>query len=229
MKYDLVVYGATGFTGQLVAAYLRTVPDLQGKRWAIAGRSASRLAALEAKLGLGAGVGQIAAELTDAAATADLVASTKAVINCAGPYSQNHAEELLGECARTGTHYSDLAGEGFWQAEMATKFHAAAEKSGAKIVLGGGVDSIPSDLGCMLAVDTLLKSGGLPDGDRPNPNPNPNPSLNPSRNPGPNQEAERSQTTRTAALIKLMLPLRIRLMIPRMLTWMALVARDLRR
>jgi len=167
MKYDLVVYGATGFTGQLVAAYLRTVPDLQGKRWAIAGRSASRLAALEAKLGLGAGVGLIAAELTDAAATADLVASTKAIINCAGPYSQNHAEELLGECARTGTHYSDLAGEGFWQAEMATKFHAAAEKSGAKIVLGGGVDSIPSDLGCMLAVDTLLKSGGLPDGDLP--------------------------------------------------------------
>jgi len=165
MKYDLVLYGATGFTGQLVAAYLRTVPDLQGKRWAIAGRSASRLAALEAKLGLGAGVGLITAELTDAAATADLVASTKAVINCAGPFSQHHAEELLGECARSGTHYSDLAGEGFWQAEMATKFHAAAEKSGAKIVLGGGVDSIPSDLGCMLAIDALLASNDLPESD----------------------------------------------------------------
>ena len=63
MKYDLVVYGATGFTGQLVAAYLRAAPELQGKRWAIAGRSASRLAALEAKLGLGAGVGLITAEL----------------------------------------------------------------------------------------------------------------------------------------------------------------------
>ena len=165
MKYDLVLYGATGFTGQLVAAYLRTVPDLQGKRWAIAGRSASRLAALEAKLGLGAGVGLITAELTDAAATADLVASTKAVINCAGPFSQHHAEELLGECARSGTHYSDLAGEGFWQAEMATKFHAVAEKSGAKIVLGGGVDSIPSDLGCMLAIDALLASNDLPESD----------------------------------------------------------------
>ena len=165
MKYDLVLYGATGFTGQLVAAYLRTVPDLRGKRWAIAGRSASRLAALEAKLGLGEGVGLITAELTDAAATAELVASTKAVINCAGPYSQHHAEELLGECARTGTHYSDLAGEGFWQAEMATKFHAAAEKSGAKIVLGGGVDSIPSDLGCMLAIDALLASNDLAQSD----------------------------------------------------------------
>ena len=165
MKYDLVLYGATGFTGQLVAAYLRTVPDLQGKHWAIAGRSARRLAALEAKLGLGAGVGLITAELTDAAATADLVASTKAVINCAGPFSQHHAEELLGECARTGTHYSDLAGEGFWQAEMASKFHAAAEKSGAKIVLGGGVDSIPSDLGCMLAVDALLASNVNPESD----------------------------------------------------------------
>lgn len=160
-----MLYGATGFTGQLVAAYLRTVPDLQGKRWAIAGRSASRLAALEAKLGLGESVGLITAELTDAAATAELVASTKAVINCAGPYSQHHAEELLGECARTGTHYSDLAGEGFWQAEMATKFHAAAEKSGAKIVLGGGVDSIPSDLGCMLAIDALLASNDLAQSD----------------------------------------------------------------
>ena len=84
LKYDLVLYGATGFTGQLVAAYLKTVPAVQ---WAIAGRSSSKLAALEAKLGLGASVGVITAELTDAAATADLVASTRAVINCAGPYS----------------------------------------------------------------------------------------------------------------------------------------------
>ena len=163
LKYDLVLYGATGFTGQLVAAYLKTVPDLQGKHWAIAGRSSSKLAALEAKLGLGASVGLITAELTDATATADLVASTKAVINCAGPYSQHHGEELLGECARTGTHYSDLAGEGFWQAEMVTKFHQIAEKSGAKIALGGGVDSIPSDLGCMLAVDALLASENGPE------------------------------------------------------------------
>jgi short subunit dehydrogenase-like uncharacterized protein len=71
----------------------------------------------------------------------------------------------VGECARSGTHYSDLAGEGFWQAEMAAKFHAAAEESGAKIVLGGGVDSIPSDLGCMLAIDALLASNDLPEGD----------------------------------------------------------------
>jgi len=157
-KYVLVLYGATGFTGRLVAEYLKKVPDLQNKQWAIAGRSPSKLAELQTNLELGANVGLITAELTDAAATAKLVASTKAVINCAGPYSEHHGEELLGECARRGVHYSDLAGEGFWQAEMATKFHAVAEKSAAKIVLGGGVDSIPSDLGCMLAVDALSKS-----------------------------------------------------------------------
>ena len=156
-KYDIVLYGATGFTGQLVAAYLHSVQDLQGQKWAIAGRSPAKLAALANKLG--AGVSSIAAELTDAAATADLVSSTRAVINCAGPFSQQHAEELLGECARRGVHYSDLAGEGFWQAEMATKFHQVAERSGAKIVLGGGVDSIPSDLGCMLAIDALPSQG----------------------------------------------------------------------
>jgi short subunit dehydrogenase-like uncharacterized protein len=153
VKYDLVLYGATGFTGRLVARYLDTVPDLQGKSWAIAGRTASKLQALKATLERPADV--LTVELTDAAATEQLVRSTRAVINCAGPFSQNCGEELLGECARSGVHYSDLAGEGWWQSEMANKFHSVAQKSGAKIVLGGGVDSIPSDLGTMLALGAL--------------------------------------------------------------------------
>ena len=153
-KYDLILYGATGFTGKLAAKYLSTVPDLRGKQWAIAGRTASKLQELKATL-LHPGLDVLTVELTDAAATEQMVASTRAVISCAGPYSQHHGEELLSACARAGVHYSDLAGESWWQAEMCSKYHSVAERSGARIVLGGGVDSIPSDLGTMLALGAL--------------------------------------------------------------------------
>ena len=154
VKYDLVLYGATGFTGRLVAKYLNTVPDLQGKQWAIAGRTESKLQALKSTL-LHPGLESLTVELTDAAAMDAMVASTRTVINCAGPFSQNHGEELLSACARGGVHYSDLAGENWWQGEMCSKYHGVAKQSGAKIVLGGGVDSIPSDLGAMLALGAL--------------------------------------------------------------------------
>jgi short subunit dehydrogenase-like uncharacterized protein len=81
-----------------------------------------------------------------------MVASTRVVITTAGPYSTYDGEKLLGACARAGVHYSDLSGEGFWQREMIDQHHATAVASGAKIVLGGGVDSIPSDLGAYLAL-----------------------------------------------------------------------------
>jgi short subunit dehydrogenase-like uncharacterized protein len=79
------------------------------------------------------------------------------MLNCAGPYSVNNGAALLGECARAGVHYSDLAGEGFWQAEMIEAFHDLAQESGAKIILGGGVDSIPSDLGALIAAEALAE------------------------------------------------------------------------
>jgi len=154
VKYDLVLYGATGFTGKLVAKYLNNVPDLQGKKWAIAGRTESKLQALKSTL-LHPGLDSLTVELTNAAATEQMVVSTRAIINCAGPFSQNNGEELLSACARCGVHYSDLAGENWWQGEMVSKYHGIAKESGAKIVLGGGVDSIPSDLGTMLALGAL--------------------------------------------------------------------------
>ena len=151
--FVLIVYGATGFTGQLVAAYLDTHPELKDKRWAIAGRTPNKLDALSAKL-----KGQpeiLCVDLEDATAVDAMVAQTSVVLNCAGPYSLNNGAALLGACARAGVHYSDLAGEGFYQAEMVEAFHDVAEKSGAKIILAGGVDSIPSDLGAMIAAAAL--------------------------------------------------------------------------
>ncbi len=149
----LIVYGATGFTGQLVATYLDTHPELSGKPWAIAGRTPSKLAELSAQLG--SQPETLCVDLNDPDAVAAIVARTSVILNCAGPYSVNNGAALLGECARAGVHYSDLAGEGFWQAEMIEAFHNTANKSGAKIVLGGGVDSIPSDLGAFLASQAL--------------------------------------------------------------------------
>tara|TARA_B100001175_G_scaffold317692_1_gene335783 strand:- start:2020 stop:3237 length:1218 start_codon:yes stop_codon:yes gene_type:complete len=149
----LIVYGATGFTGKLVASYLDSHPDLKGKPWAIAGRTQSKLTQLAEEL-----VGNpktICVDLEDGIAVNKMVLSTSVVINCAGPYSENNGAALLGACAREGVHYSDLAGEGFWQAEMVEAFHDIAKKSGAKVILGGGVDSIPSDLGAFVVADAL--------------------------------------------------------------------------
>lgn len=165
--YDLVLYGATGFTGRLVARYLDGVPEAaaQGKpplRWAVAGRSERKLRALKASGWIGRGVPSLAVELTDARATDRLVRSARAVINCAGPFSQCHGEALLGACAREGVHYADLAGESWWQAEMIEKYHDVARRSGAKVILGGGVDSVPSDLGAMLALGALGATGTDP-------------------------------------------------------------------
>jgi short subunit dehydrogenase-like uncharacterized protein len=124
--YKLVLYGATGFTGRLCAHYLSTVPDLQGQQWAIAGRTEDKLQALASELQHPPGLDVLTVPLTDAAATDALVKSADAIINCAGPFSQYHGEQLLGSCARNGVHYSDLSGESWWQATMAAKFHDEA-------------------------------------------------------------------------------------------------------
>jgi len=149
----LIVYGASGFTGELVATYLDAHPELRDKPWAIAGRTQSKLIELSAKLGERPET--LCVDLDDTVAVTAMVLRTRVVINCAGPYSVNNGAALLGACAREGIHYSDLAGEGFWQAEMVKAFHDIALESGAKVILGGGVDSIPSDIGAFIAAGTL--------------------------------------------------------------------------
>lgn len=152
-QFVLIVYGATGFTGKLVASYLDSHTELKGKPWAIAGRTESKLKELAEEL-LG-NPKTICVDLEDGIAVNEMVLSTSVVINCAGPYSENNGAALLGACAREGVHYSDLAGEGFWQAEMVESFHDIAKNSGSKVILGGGVDSIPSDLGAFITANAL--------------------------------------------------------------------------
>lgn len=158
--FDIILYGATGFTGKLTAQYLAQHPDLAGKRWAIAGRNALALKELRASLDTDR-VDVVVCALEDTKGIEKMLGSTRAIITTAGPYSSYNGRALLGACARLGVHYSDLSGEGFWQREMIDEFHEVARASGAKIVLGGGVDSIPSDLGTYLA----LKQANVPASD----------------------------------------------------------------
>ncbi len=141
--FKLIVFGATGFTGRLVAEYLQASG---ATRWAIAGRNAGKLAAVRDELGLPPDLPLLQADAGDAAALRALVARTRVVISTVGPY-QLHGEPLVTACAEAGTDYVDLCGEPLWMARMIDKLTAPARKSGARIVFSCGFDSIPFDLG----------------------------------------------------------------------------------
>ena len=153
---DLVVFGATGFTGRLVAEVLAQHGGGEGLRWGLAGRSRARLQALTAELGLPAKHPLIEADATDAQALRRLAAGTRAVITTVGPY-QRGGEPLLEACIAEGTHYLDLCGEPAWMAAMIRRHDAAARAAGARIVFSCGFDSVPFDLG-VLALQHLARS-----------------------------------------------------------------------
>ncbi|MEM6884619.1 MAG: saccharopine dehydrogenase NADP-binding domain-containing protein [Verrucomicrobiota bacterium] len=158
-KFDIILYGATGFTGKLTAAYLDQHLELAGRKWAIAGRNRASLEAVRKTLRSDS-VEIIVCPLDESAPVKEMVRSAHMVITTAGPFSAYNGDILLAACAEEGTHYSDLSGEGFWQREMIDTYHETAKASGAKIILGGGVDSIPSDLGVFLALKQLGVSSG---------------------------------------------------------------------
>ncbi|MDU3098012.1 MAG: saccharopine dehydrogenase NADP-binding domain-containing protein [Bradyrhizobium sp.] len=146
-KFDLIVYGATGFTGKLVAEYLTT--QYRGDaslRWAMAGRSLDKLAAVRDEIGAPADTPLIAADASDPASLAAMVAQTKLVLTTVGPY-QFYGNELVAACVDTGTDYVDLCGEPVWMRQTIDKHQAAAEKSGARIMFSCGFDSVPFELG----------------------------------------------------------------------------------
>ncbi|MGQ3136869.1 saccharopine dehydrogenase family protein, partial [Phenylobacterium sp.] len=144
-EFDLIVFGATGFTGRLVAEYLH-LSGADGARWAIAGRSLDKLAKVRDELHLPPSVALLKADANDAAALKALVARTRVVITTVGPY-QLHGEPLATACAEGGTDYVDLCGEPLWMARMIDKLTPLAQRSGARIVFSCGFDSIPFDLG----------------------------------------------------------------------------------
>ncbi len=153
--YDLVVYGATGFTGRQAAA---TIQRSGGElRWCIAGRNQTKLEALRDELGLG----QLPIEVADALdedAIDKLVARTRVLLTTAGPYAK-FGELLIAACARHGTDYVDITGETPWIRDMMDRYHAAAVATGARIVPFCGFDSVPSDIGVWFMVQQLRERG----------------------------------------------------------------------
>lgn len=145
-EFDLIVYGASGFTGRLVAEYLQSEYAGSGLKWAMAGRNAEKLQSVGGEMGIGGDVAIVTANSDDPDSLAAMAARTKAVITTVGPY-QLYGEPLLKACVDAGTDYVDLCGEPAWMKDMIERYDAAAQKSGARIVLSCGFDSIPFDLG----------------------------------------------------------------------------------
>ncbi|NNE58210.1 MAG: saccharopine dehydrogenase [Hellea sp.] len=143
--FDIILYGATSFVGQIMTRYMHETFTDGSIKWAIAGRSQSKLEKLSADTGL-SGIEMIVADAHDEAALAVMAARTNVVVSTVGPYAL-YGDTLVKVCAESGTHYCDLTGEPQWIRKMQKAHEATAKKSGARIVHCCGFDSIPSDLG----------------------------------------------------------------------------------
>ena len=159
--FDIVLFGATGFTGQLTADYLaRSAPA--GLRWALAGRNLEKLervrrnlADVDEKL---ADLALLTADAGDPASLAAVASRARVVITTVGPYL-TFGEPLVAACAEAGTDYVDLTGEPEFVDQMYVAHHATAERTGARIVHACGFDSIPHDLGALFTVQQLAAEG----------------------------------------------------------------------
>jgi short subunit dehydrogenase-like uncharacterized protein len=161
-KFDIVVYGATGFTGQLVAEYL--AEHYRGDRdlkWAMAGRSPDKLASVRDAIGAPADTPLIVADASDPASLKAMIDQTRSVISTVGPYLL-YGSELLAACVATGTDYFDLCGEPIWMRQMIDAHEATAKSTGARIVFSCGYDSLPFELGVFCAQEQAKKLFGTP-------------------------------------------------------------------
>ena len=159
-EHDVVVYGATSFVGQILCRYLvRRHGTDGGLRWAIAGRSASKLDEVAASTG--ADVPRIVADASDRSALDEVAASTKVVASTVGPYAL-YGSELVAAVVDAGSDYCDLTGEVQWMRRMIDAHQTRAEETGARIVHTCGFDSIPSDLGTWFTQQRAMEQFGEP-------------------------------------------------------------------
>ena len=170
-EHDIVLLGATGFTGALTAQYLAEHAG-DDVRWALAGRNRAKLDALSERLGVD--VPLLHADVTDDASLRTVAETARVVITTVGPYVK-YGEPLVAACAAAGTDYVDLTGEPEFVDRMYVRHHAEAERTGARIVHACGFDSIPHDLGVLFTVEQLpegvpldvrgfVRAGGKPSG-----------------------------------------------------------------
>ena len=142
-KYDLVLYGASGFTGRQTVEYCKQFAPA-GLRWAIAGRNRSKLDGVNM-----AGADVLIADAQDDSTLDSLARQTRVVASTAGPFGL-YGTKLVAACVRNRTHYCDITGETPWIRQQIDRHHTQASNDGTRIVPGCGFDSIPSDFGAWL-------------------------------------------------------------------------------
>ena len=161
-EFEVVVHGATGYTGRLVAAHLLATYGAHGDlAWAMSGRDIAKLAQVRDLIGAPADLPLIAADAFDPKAVTALALRADVIITTVGPY-QLYGEPLLAACVAEGTDYVDLCGESHWIATMIARYGAEAARTGARIVFSCGFDSIPFDLGVFFAQDEARRRWGMP-------------------------------------------------------------------
>ncbi len=162
-EFDVVIHGATGFTGRLVAEYMvaryPNGANAEGIRWAMGGRSSEKLAAVRDEIGAPKNTPLVVTDVADAASLAQLMARTRLVLTTVGPY-QLYGNEMVAACAGAGVDYVDLCGEPVWMHSMIDAHEAAAKQSGARIVFSCGFDSVPFDMGVFLLQSEFKKKFG---------------------------------------------------------------------
>ena len=156
-EYDIIVWGATGFTGRLVVDYMTEQQENSNLKWAVGGRNPQKLQQMLA----GRDVAMVTADSGDEASIEALVRRTRVILTTVGPYAR-YGSSLVAACAKHGTDYCDLTGEVHWMREMITAYQEEAIATGARIVHTCGFDSIPSDLGVYFLQKHMLSTHGVP-------------------------------------------------------------------
>ena len=151
-EYQIILYGATGFTGRLCAEYLKNnYPEI---KWAIAGRDRQKLEALKNSLDLKCEIFLASGE--DKESIDKFVSKTKVVLSTAGPFAR-YSNLVVKSCIENRTHYTDITGENHWVKDLIDEYHEKASEEGTRIIPSCGYDSIPSDMGVFYSVHQMGK------------------------------------------------------------------------
>ena len=161
-EFDVIVFGASGYTGKLVAEYMgKEYGNDESIRWAIAGRNKDKLSSVKKDLNLNERVSIIEVDSTNKDSLDSMTSSAKCILTTVGPY-QLYGSSLVQSCSENGTDYVDLTGEPGWMYEMINAHQDTAKKSGARIVFSCGFDSIPFDLGVYFVQQAAQEKYGKP-------------------------------------------------------------------
>jgi len=151
-KYEIIVYGATGFTGQICCKYLRD--NYKDLTWAMSGRNQEKLEQIKSELNLDCDI--VVADGADLEALRSLTSQTKVVLSTAGPFAR-YGSMLVQACVENETHYTDITGENHWVRGLIDKHHAEAASKGIRIIPSCGYDSVPSDIGAFFTITQFNK------------------------------------------------------------------------